>query len=67
MDLNQAAMAQRQLDQTPLELQDMWHLSDDKEKTEKRLPGEGLDISWTATATERTITDKFHAATAREG
>ena len=65
--LNQVAMAQRQLDQTPLELQDMWHLSDDEDETEKRLPGEGLDISWIAVATKRDITDKFYSATAGEG
>ena len=45
----------------------MWHLSDDKERTEKRLRGEGLDISWIAAATKRTITDKFYAVTAKEG
>ena len=60
-------MTQRQIDQTPLELQDMWHLSDDEDKTEKRLSGEGLDISWIKAATKRTITDKFYAATAGEG
>ena len=45
----------------------MWHLSDDEDKTEKRLSGEGLDISWIKAATKRTITDKFYAATAGEG
>ena len=39
-------MAQQQLNNTPLELQDMWHLSDDEERTERKLPGEGLDIRW---------------------
>ena len=36
-------MAQRQLEQ-PLELMDMWSLSDDEERQDKRLP-EGMDIS----------------------
>ena len=43
--LKKVTMAQQQLNQTPLELQDIWHLSDDEERKEKRLPGEGLDIS----------------------
>ena len=42
--LKVVSMAQQQLDQQPLELTDMWHLSDD-EHEEKRPPGEGLDIS----------------------
>ena len=46
---------------------DMWHLSDDEERTEKRLPGEGLDISWVSPSTKRTISDKFYKATAKEG
>ena len=45
MQLYQVSMAQRQLDQPPLDLQDMWYLSDDEERKDKRLPGEGLDIS----------------------
>ena len=60
-------MAQQQLNQTPLELQDIWHLSDDEERKEKRLPGEGLDISWISANTKRTITNQFYAATAAEG
>ena len=60
-------MAQRQLDQPPLELQDMWHLSDDEERKEKKLPGEGLDISWVSASTKRTITNQFYQATAAEG
>ena len=60
-------MAQQQLNSTPLELQDMWHLSDDEERAEKRLPGEGLDICWLAAETKRTVTDKFYEATAQEG
>ena len=60
-------MAQRQLEQVPLNLQDMWHLSDDEERKERKLPGEGLDISWVTTNTKRTITDQFYAATAAEG
>ena len=59
-------MAQPQLDQ-PLELTDMWHLSNDEERKEKRLPGEGLDISWVSTSTTWTITDKFYKATSKEG
>ena len=65
--LNKVIMAQRQLDQSPLELQDMWHLSDDEERKEKKLPGEGLDISWVAASTKRTITNQFYQATAAEG
>ena len=65
--LKQVDMAQQQIDNTPLELQDMWHLSDDEERAEKRLPGEGLDICWLTAGTKRTVTDKFYEATAREG
>ena len=37
-------MAQRQLEHPPaINIQDMWHLSDDEERRERRLPGEGLD------------------------
>ena len=60
-------MAQRQLEQVPLNLQDMWHLSDDEERKERKLPGKGLDISWVTTSTKRTITNQFYAATAAEG
>ena len=60
-------MAQQQLDSTPLELQDMWHLSDDEERTERKLPGDGLDICWITADTKRTITNKFYDATAQEG
>ena len=59
-------MAQQQLEQ-PLELMDMWSPSDDEERQEKRLPGEGLDISWLAPTTKRIITDRFYEATAQEG
>ena len=65
--LKQVEMAQRQIDQTPLELQDMWHLSNDEDRKEKGLPGERLDISWVSAATRRTITDQFYKATAGEG
>ena len=57
-------MAQQQLNSTPLELQDMWHLSDDEERTERKLPGEGLDICWLTADTKRIITNKFYDATA---
>ena len=59
-------MAQQQLEQ-PLELMDMWSPSDDEERQEKRLPGEGLDISWLAPTTKRKISDRFYEATAQEG
>ena len=45
----------------------MWHLSDDEERKEKKLPEEGLDIIWVTTSTKRTITNQFYAATAAEG
>ena len=45
----------------------MWHLSDDEERKERHLPGEGLDISWVETATKRQITDRFYEATASDG
>ena len=45
----------------------MWHLSDDEERKEKKLPEEGLDIIWVTTSTKRTITSQFYAATAAEG
>ena len=59
-------MAQQQLEQ-PLELMDMWSPSDDEERQDKPLPGEGLDISWLAPTTKRIISDKFYEATAQEG
>ena len=46
---------------------DMWSPSDDEECQDKRLPGEGLDISWLAPTTKRIISDKFYEATAQEG
>ena len=45
----------------------MWHLSDDGERTERKLPGEGLDICWLTADTKRIITNKFYDATAQEG
>ena len=61
-------MAQRQLEHPPaIEIQDMWHLSDDEERRERRLPGEGLDISWLADNTRTDITDLFYSSTAQEG
>ena len=59
-------MAQQQLEQ-PLELMDMWSPSDDEERQDKRLPGEGMDISWLASTTKRTISDRFYESTAQEG
>ena len=61
------AMAQKQLDNPPLDIHDMWHLSDDEERKERRLPGEDLDISWISAATKKIITDRFHEATASDG
>ena len=61
------AMAQKQLDNPPLEIYDMWHLSDDEDRKERRLPGEDLDISWISAATKRQITHHFYEATACEG
>ena len=54
------AMAQKQLDNPPLDIHDMWHLSDDEERKERRLPGEDLDISWISAATKKVITDRFY-------
>ena len=63
-----ADMTQRQLECPPaLEITDMWHLSDDEERRDWHIPGEGLDISWTDDATRKNITDLFYAATAQEG
>ena len=61
------AIAQKQLDNPPLEIYDMWHLSDDEDRKERRLPGEDLDINWISAATKRQITDRFYEATASEG
>ena len=44
----------------------MWHLSDDEERWERHIPGEGLDISWVDNVTRKNITDLFYAATAQE-
>ena len=63
----QLNMAQKQLDSPLLEHHDMWHLSDDEDRKERHLPGEGLDISWIAAATKRQITDRFYEATTSEG
>ena len=65
--LEKTTMAQRQLEQAPLNIADMWHLSDDEERRERKLPGEGLDISWVTASTKRTITNQFYAATAADG
>ena len=61
------AMAQKQLDNPPLDIHDMWHLSDDEERKERRLPGEDLDISWVSAANKKVITDRFYEATASDG
>ena len=61
------AMAQKQLDNPPLDIHDMWHLSDDEERKERRLPGEDLDISWISAATKKIITDRFYESTASDG
>ena len=61
------AMAQKQLDNPPLDIHDMWHLSDDEERKERRLPGEDLDLSWITAATKNTITDRFYESTASYG
>ena len=60
-------MVQQQLDQQPLEIHDMWNLSDEEDRQEKRLPREGLDISWITAETKRSITSQFYESTAREG
>ena len=61
-------MAQQQLDHSPaIDIKDMWHLSDDKERRERRLPGEGLDISWLSDSTRAAVTDLFYTSTAQEG
>ena len=60
-------MAQCQLEQPSLNIQDMWHRSDDEERREKRLPGEGLNISWVAAATKQQVTDRSYKAIASEG
>ena len=54
-------MAQRQLEHPPaINIQDMWHLSDDEERRERRLPGERLDISWLSDSTRAAITNIFY-------
>ena len=61
-------MAQRQLEHPPaINIQDMWHLSDDEERRERRLPGEGLDISWLTDNMRTDITDLCYSSTAQEG
>ena len=61
-------MAQKQLECPPaLEITDMWHLSDDEERREQHIPGEGLDICWVDSVTRTNITNLFYAATAQEG
>ena len=61
-------MAQRQLEHPPaINIQDMWDLSDDEERRERRLPGGGLDISWLTDSTRADITDLFYYSTAQEG
>ena len=45
----------------------MWHLSDDEERRERRLPGEGIDISWLSDSTRAAITHLFYSSTAQEG
>ena len=65
--LNKVNMAQSQLEQPPLELHDMWHLSDNEERKDKRLSGDGLDISWVTISTKKKVTDQFYEATAGEG
>ena len=61
-------MAQRQLKHPPaINIQDMWDLSDDEERRERRLPGGGLDISWLTDSTRADITDLFYYSTAQEG
>ena len=61
-------MAQQQLECPPaLEITDMWHLSDDEERRERHITGEGLNLSWIDDATRKNITDLFYTATAQEG
>ena len=45
----------------------MWHLSDDEERRERRLPGKRLDISWLSDSTRAAITDLLYSSTAQEG
>ena len=63
--LNQI-MAQQQSDQPPLDIQDMWRLSDEEDRQDKRLPGDGLDISWVAAETKSKVTNQFYELTASE-
>ena len=58
--LKLVSMAQKQLDQQPLELTDMWHHSNDEERKEKWLPGKGLVISWVSATTNCSITNQFY-------
>ena len=61
-------MAQRQLEHPPaINFQDMWHLSDDEERRERRLPDAGLDISWLTDNIRTDITDLCYSSTAQEG
>ena len=61
-------MAQRQLEHPPaINIQDMWHWSEDEERWERRLTGEGLDISLLSDSTRAAITDLFYSSTAQEG
>ena len=61
-------MAQKQLEcSQALEITDMWHLSDDEERRERHITGEGLNLSWIDDATRKNITDLFNTATAQEG
>lgn len=43
----------------------MWQMSDHEKRKERRLPGEGLDISWVMEATKKTVTDWFYAGVER--
>ena len=68
LNIHLADMAQKQLENPPaLDITDMWHLSDDEERRERHIPGEGLDICWVDNSTRKNITDLFYAATAQEG
>ena len=60
-------IAQKQLDQQPLELQDMWHLSDNEECRERQLPGANLDISWVTQETKTAVNSLLYSSTANDG
>ena len=60
-------MTQRQSEQPPLDIHDMWHLSDDEERRDKRLSGEVLDISWATATVKQQVTGRFYEASASEG